>query len=113
MLPMGTIVAACMLVGLLIAARLPILEKLPGWLNAVMGWLVLGAGLWNVLWYAPRHLTEFWGFSALISGLLMIITAGFILCPDKLPGWLRRLRPIVLVMLCGYFLLYAVTIARL
>lgn len=110
---MGTIVAACMLVGLLIAARLPVLEKLPVWLNAMIGWLVLAAGLWNVFWYALRHLTEFWGFSALISGVLMIITAGFILCPDRLPEWLRRLRPIMLVMLCGYFLLYAVTIARL
>ncbi len=110
---MGTIVTACMLIGLLVAARLPVLERLPKWLNDAAGWLILAAGLWNVFWHALRHLTEFWGFSALMSGILMIIAAGFILRPDKLPHWLHPLRPIVLVMLCGYFLLYAVSIARL
>lgn len=113
MLPMGTIVAACMFAGVLVAARLPLLRRLPTFFNKLIGVLVLAAGLWNVFWYALRHLTEFWGFSALVSGLLLIITSLYILNFSALPKFLVRLRPVVLVLLFLYGLLYAITIARL
>lgn len=113
MLPMGTIVTGCMLAGLLIALKLPILNKSPLALRKTIGWLVMAAGLWNTLWYGLQHLTEFWGYSALVSGIIMIITAMYILFPARLPQFLQRAKPIVLVMLAGYATLYAVTIARL
>ncbi len=102
-----------MLAGVLFAARLPVLSSLPRVISIIVGWLVLAAGLWNVLWYGLRHFTEFWGYTALVSGVLMIITASYILDDTKLPDLLRRWRPFVLVILFGYFLLYAITIARL
>jgi len=110
---MGTIMAACMLLGVLFAARLPVLEALPRAIKVVAGVLVLMAGLWNVLWYAIQHLTEFWGFNALVSGLLMLCAAGLILVPARLPDVIRRSRPIILVLLLCYALLYGITIYRL
>lgn len=110
---MGTIVAACMFAGVLVAARLPLLRRLPQVIEKLTGILVLAAGLWNVFWYALRHIGEFWGFSALVSGLLLIITGLFILNVSALPGFLVRLKPVVLVLLFCYGLLYAITIARL
>jgi hypothetical protein len=74
---------------------------------------VPAAGLWNVLWYALQNLTEFWGIAALISGMLMITTAGYVLVPSKLSGWLLGLRPVILFLLLGCAMLYAITIARL
>ena len=75
MLPMGTIVAVCMLFGVIFAARLPVIRSCPDIIQKLIGWVLLAAGLWNTLWYGLQHLTEFWGISALISGVLMIITA--------------------------------------
>lgn len=113
MLPMGTIVTACMFAGLAIALNLPFLKSLPAIVRTSIGWIVLIAGLWNMLWYGIQHLTEFWGYSALISGALMITTAMYILNPARLPESLRRNKPVVLVLLACYAVLYAVTIVRL
>jgi len=113
MLPMGTIVTACMLVGLVVAAPIALIEKLPLLLRKACACVVLAAGLWNVLWYGLQHLTEFWGIAALISGVLMITTAGYVLVPSRLPAWIQRLRPVILFLLLGCAMLYAITIARL
>ena len=113
MLPMGTIVTVCMFAGIILAADLPISRHLPKWLSQSIATLVLLAGLWNILWYALQHLTEFWGLAALVSGALMIIISLYVLAPDKLPRLLKKSKPILLVILTGYALMYAVTIARL
>lgn len=113
MLPMGTIMAACMFVGVIMAARLPILQNCPAFVSRLIGGLVLVAGLWNLLWYSLQHLAEFWGFAAMVSGILMILTAIYILDETKLPKFLQNARPLVLIVLAGYGLMYAVTIARL
>ena len=113
MLPMGTIMAVCMFAGLAVALNLPVLKSLPLSLRKAVGWIVLAAGLWNSLWYGTQHITEFWGYSALVSGVLMIITGMVILCPAKLPKFLKNSKPVVLVLLAGYAVLYTVTIARL
>lgn len=113
MLPMGTIVTCCMIAGLLVALKLPVLDGLPNSLKQAVGWIVLSGGLWNTFWYGVQHLTEFWGYSALVSGILMMITALFILIPEKLPALIRRSKPMILVLLAGYATLYGVTIARL
>ena len=113
MLPMGTIVTVCMFIGLIAAADLPILNKLPKPLTKAAAVLVLAAGLWNALWYGLQHLTEFWGLAALVSGILMIIVALYVLASEKLPQVIRKAKPIVLVVLLGYALMYAITIIRL
>jgi hypothetical protein len=113
MLPMGTIVTVCMLIGLVVAAPLALINKLPPLLRKACACVVLAAGLWNVLWYGLRHLFEFWGMAALLSGVLMITTAAYVLIPSRLPGWIRTLKPAILIMLSGCALLYAITIARL
>ena len=113
MLPMGTIVAACMFIGVLAAAEIPLIRKLPSAVMKFLGLVVFAAGAWNVLWYALRHITEFWGLAALVSGLLMLITSGYLLAPNRMPGILAGLKPLVLALLFCCGLLYAITIARL
>ena len=113
MLPMGTIVTVCMFVGLIVAAPVAPIKRLPLLLRKTCACVVLTAGLWNVLWYGLQHLTEFWGIAALISGVLMITTAGYVLIPSRLPGWIRVLKPTILILLFACATLYAITIARL
>jgi len=112
-LPMGTIMAGCMLLGVVFAAKLPIFSRLPDFILKAIGALVLLAGLWNFLWYSLQHFTEFWGVAAFVSGILMIVTGLYLTIESLLPAWLIRLKPIVLVVLLGYGLMYAVTIYRL
>jgi len=115
-LPMGTIMVACMLLALLFTTQLPLinqLQKSPGFIRWLVATIVLAAGLWNIFWYAARHLTEFWGLAALASGLLMVLAAAYIEISQRLPGWLLKARPVVLLLLTGFMLLYAITIYRL
>jgi len=116
MIPMGTVVTACMFIGLIFASRLPglnMLQRLPLWARSIPALLVFAAGAWNVFWYAIQHLTEYWGIAALISGLLMMLTAVFIVDESRLPNALRKARPIILLLLLGCALHYAITIYRL
>ena len=93
MIPMGTVVTVCMFTGLLVAAPLAALKNIPILLRKICAGVVMVAGLWNVLWYGLQHFAEFWGMAALISGLLMIVTAAYILAPSRLPAWLVLARP--------------------
>ncbi len=113
MIPMGTVVTVCMFAGLVIATPLPILRKCPTLLLNLIGYIVLAAGLWNVLWYGVQHYTEFWGVAALTSGVIMILTALYILRIGWLPPVLYRVKPLVLLLLLGCALLYAIEIASL
>jgi MFS family permease len=114
MLPMGTIVTVCMLIALIFASDLPVLNltnKLPLILRRVVAFIVLAAGCWNLFWHALRHLTEFWGLMALVSGALMIVASTYI--ATVAPPWLQRVRPVVLVALLLCMLKYAHTIYNL
>ncbi|NKB76468.1 MAG: hypothetical protein GKR96_05325 [Gammaproteobacteria bacterium] len=113
MLPMGTIVTVCMFAGLIIAADLPALRKLPKMIRKLVAVIVFMAGLWNSLWYGLQHMSEFWGFAALVSGVLMCVTALYILTENGLTTLLQKFKPIILIVLLGYAIMYAVTIARL
>jgi len=116
MLPMGTIMAASMLLGVIFATRLPVLslvQKLPQVIIKGVAVLVFSAGLWNVFWYASQHLGERWGNAALMSGLLMLITAAYISHSHKLPSMLLSVRPLVVLALFAFSLLYGVTIYRM
>jgi hypothetical protein len=110
---MGTVVSVCMFIGLIVAAPLPVFKKIPILLRKIGAYVVMVAGLWNVLWYGLQNFTEFWGMAALISGVLMIVTAAYILVPSRLPGWLLLTKPVVLTLLLGCAMLYSITIARL
>lgn len=115
-LPMGTIVTAIMFIGLLFATRLPglnILQRLPLLLRQIVGSIVIIAGMWNVFWHAVRHLTEFWGIAALISGLLMILVGIYIVRVEWLPNALNRLMPVALFLLLACACFYAWTIVNL
>lgn len=109
---MGTIVTSCMIAGLIVAVP-PMAKGCPRPIRAIIGSLLLAAGLWNVLWYASQHFREFWGLAALCSGVLMIITSIYILKARWLPAFIRKAKPVVLLMLLGFAILYAITIIRL
>ena len=110
---MGTIVACCMFLGLIVAAPAPFVQKTPRSFRVFVAYIVLAAGLWNVLWYGVQHLTEFWGWAALVSGGLMILSATFIIGGNRLPKIIRQAKPLLLLLLFAFALLYAITIARL
>ena len=113
MIPMGTVVTVCMFTGLIVAAPVPALKKIPVLLRKTGAGVVMVAGLWNVLWYGLQNFSEFWGMAALASGVLMVVTAVYILAPSRLPGWLVLAKPVVLTLLLGCAMLYSITIARL
>ncbi len=113
MLPMGTIMACTMLVGALFALRPSILKSTPKAVNNGIAGLVLLGGSWNIFWYWLNHLTEFWGLAALISGTMMLVTAGYICNCNRMPLWLKTLRPVVLFILLACALTYGIAIYNL
>lgn len=75
-------------------------------------------GLWNVLWYGLRHFDSFWGFAAIFSGIVMVLSAVIIFLERGEPAvtdstWVGSIRSIVVWVLAGCFLLYAVTLVQL
>jgi len=116
MLPMGTVMAGCMLVGAVAVgtASLPSRRDAPPDRLLHAAGIVVGlGGLWNTLWYGLRHVGEFWGHAALGSGLLMLLAAACLLVPGRLPRTLLAIRPLLALGLAGCALLYGVAIYRL
>lgn len=76
---MGIVIAVVMLLGALALSPLPGL----GWglvaqragLTRALALALLAAGAWNALWHGLRHLQQFWGLAALVSGVLMSFAA--------------------------------------
>ncbi len=116
-IPMGTVVAVCMIITLVFVNRIPVLSLnriTPPVILRVIGIVTGAAGLWNVLWYALRHPTQFWGLMALGSGLLMtLLSVLLVLSPDRQPAMLTPVRPFALIGLLGFAITYAVGIYRL
>ena len=113
---MGTVLTLCMLLALVVATPYSLsksIKPLPRFVAIPIGLLVFIAGAWNVFWYALQHITEYWGVAALVSGVLLMITAGYIVNFERLPRLLNRCRPIVLLALLGSMLHYGFTIYRL
>ncbi len=112
MIPMGSVMTACMIAGLFVAV--PPMEKgCPQPIRVIIGAILLAAGLWNILWYASQHITEFWGLAAFCSGVLMVITSIYIIKASWLPLLLQRVKPVVLLLLLGFAALYAIKIYSL
>ena len=112
MIPMGTIVTACMIAGLIVAVP-PMAKQCPRRIRDIIGIMLLAAGLWNIFWYAAQHFRQFWGLAAFCSGVLMVITSLYILNANWLPAFIRQAKPFVLLMLLGFAVLYAINIYQL
>jgi len=118
-----------MLLGLLLVSpwlpnRLRVLRDNAN-LIGVLGAGLFAAGLWNALWHGLRHLGDFWGLAAVVSGTLMVGVA-IVALEERSQfgasriGWLgrsyRAIRPLSLPMSVGLlacFLLYATALVRL
>ena len=126
---MGILVSAFMLIGLLMS--LPwvppgfrVLRSRPGAVDVLASGLFL-AELWNALWYGARHLSEFWGLAALISGSVMVALAVLLLVEHGSGAWRRQpflvrlhtaLKPLgasLVAVLALCFAVYAVGLVRL
>lgn len=113
MLPMGTIMAACMFLGVAFATRLPgikRIQKLPKSIITSVSFIVFAAGMWNVFWYGVQNVGLFWGNAALVSGGLMLLTSGYISFSNRLPLFLLNIRSIIVLFLFCSALLYGITI---
>lgn len=126
---MAIVVSVFMLLGLLMASPwVPpgsrVLRSKPGVVDVLASGLLL-AGLWNSLWHGLRHLTDFWGIAALVSGAMMIAVAIVLLVEHGSDGWRKRraavrahaaLKPLATLFVVGLalcFVLYTVTLVRL
>jgi hypothetical protein len=123
---MGIVVTVFMLLALLLLSPWP--AQLVAWRRAgpaacrTLAFGVLSAGLWNALWHGLRHLGDFWGIAALVSGLLMVAAAVLSLRSGAAdsphpsagaPARSKSLTPVLMAALSACFLLYAVTLVRL
>jgi len=116
-IPMGTVVTATMLIGVVFAFRAPMggLSRVaPAWLTKTVASILGAAGLWNVLWYGLQNLTDFWGHMALGSGVVMIaVSAIMLMSRESVPPILINLRPVLVLLLAGFGAYYAWTIYNL
>ena len=126
---MGIVVAVFMLLGLLMASpwvprQLRVLRASPNVVDTLASGLLL-AGLWNALWHGLRHMGDFWGQAALVSGCVMVAVAVQLLVEHGGDFWrrqpvavrahraLKRIATWLVVGLALCFGLYAVALVRL
>ena len=116
-IPMGTVVTVCMLLCVLFANRFPVgalNTRVPQGVLRVVGFVCAAAGLWNILWFALRNITHFWGQMALGSGLLLCaLSALLLLPPARIPPRLEGARQVMVLGLTGFASYYAWTIYNL
>jgi len=119
---MGIVVAVAMLFGLIVLRPTPWRadDVISVDLRIVVFTSVLLSitGAWNFAWYGLRHLDDFWGIAALVSGGAMILSAVIIFLERGDPTgvgmtWVKAIRPAVIWTLAGCFILYAVTLIQL
>lgn len=113
---MGTVVTVVMFIGLVyvtLQTYTQTVRQLPAFIHKAVGGLVFIAGAWNVFWYAIRHITQFWGIVALVSGVALMLTGLYLFKTDSTPPGLKKAMPLILLMLYGCMMLYAITIYRL
>lgn len=116
-IPMGTVVTICMIVCVIFSNRLPngaLNTRTPTTLLRIIGCICAAAGLWNILWYATRHITQFWGQMAFGSGLLLCaLSALLIVPPGNAPAGLEKVRQAMVVALAVFAAFYGWTIYNL
>lgn len=119
---MGIVVTVVMLLGLTILRPTPWSDE--G--EQVMGVrmtratfvLLLVLGLWNVFWHGINNMDDFWGWAALGSGIVMLLSARIIFLEhlslrDGFGPVNTSFRTAVVGFLSVFFLLYAVTIVQI
>lgn len=119
---MGVVVTVVMLLGLTILRPTPWSDE--G--EQVMGVrmtratfvLLLVLGLWNVFWHGINNMDDFWGWAALGSGIVMLLSARIIFLEhlslrDGFGSVNTSFRTAVVGFLSVFFLLYAVTIVQI
>lgn len=119
---MGIVVTIVMLLGLTILRPTPWSDE--G--EQVMGLrmtratfvLLLVLGLWNVFWHGINNMDDFWGWAALGSGIVMLLSARIIFLEhlslrDGFGPVNTSFRTAVVGFLSVFFLLYAVTIVQI
>ncbi len=119
---MGIVVTFAMLLGLIILRPSPwrhdYREKQDLRLVTFTSSMLVLLGLWNTLWYGLRHLGDFWGWAAVLSGIAMLSSAFIIIRERSDPTassgtFLGAIRGFVVGGLAISFLLYAVTIIQI
>jgi len=116
-IPMGTVVAVCMMLTVLFASRFPWLglnNVSPPWVLRSIGVVAIAAGLWNALWHGLRHVGQFWGHMALGSGVLLVFLGILLYLPvTQQFDRLNNLRPFAVVALLAFGLYYGWTLYHL
>ena len=118
---MGIVVTVAMLFGLIVLRPTPwrhepdLTVALP--MVVFSAFLLCVCGLWNV-GYGLLHLTIFWGWAALLSGLTMVTAAVVIGVSHGQAArvtftWVDKIKPWITGLLAVFFLLYSVTLIQL
>ena len=116
---MGIVVTIAMLLGLITLRPTPWNDKVrtpqSSTFTMVSAISLMTCGAWNVVWYGLRHTSEFWGWMAIGSGLVMMVSGVIVYAErqhlDLLA--LSKIRKPVIAVLAISFVLYAVTIIQL
>ncbi len=118
---MGIVVSIAMLFGLTVLRPTPwrsrgVDPKLGSTaVKLAIGLLVL-LGVWNIVWYGFRNLSDLWGVIAITSGAVML-SAARIIYIEHLVGAKSQVdinvRSATIILLAGFFLLYVVSIVQL
>lgn len=119
---MGIVVTLAMLFGLIVLRPTPWRDENakvqnPGFVTFTITALTV-FGLWNFLWYGLRHLGDFWGWAAIVSGASMVAAALIVFVEresssDSSNSRLIAARSPVIGVLAISFLLYAITLVQL
>ena len=113
---MGIVVTLCMLLGIIALLNLASFNVRTITVSAA----ILGAGgLWNAAWYGLQNLNQFWGQAALVTGLIMVAAAAYLLAQransihevETSPSSPVKVGLLIALSLC--LLLYAVTLVQL
>lgn len=116
---MGIVVSLAMLVALFMLCLNNIFNKseYKAYTKFGTAFIVL-IGTWNSVWYGAQNLTTFWGVTALLSGVFMLLAAQLIYLDVKKSSliyhsWYCYSKLVTMVVLGLYFALYVITIVQL
>jgi len=112
MIPMGTVMAVCLVIG---ALGMAFVLKFSRPLVIGLGLLLEAAGVWNAFWYGLQHFSEFWGQMAFWSGIAMFVSGAFCLrlSSSEFRAKVQRIIPLLALILAAFGGYYSWTIYNL
>jgi len=116
---MGIVVSLAMLLALLMMCFGRVCKKPEHQTFTKIGiFLVVVLGVWNAAWYGFQNIPSFWGITALLSGIVMLLAGQFVYLEITHSSIVRHARyfdvKLVTMMVLGlYLLLYVVTIIQM